>query len=46
MSRAFAHVVIGMDPRKRSVTIEVMSGDGSPSGQAGSAPTGTGWPRC
>ena len=29
MSKASRHVVIGMDPHKRSVTIEVMSGDES-----------------
>ncbi len=29
MSKTFAHVVIGMDPHKRSVTIEVISGDES-----------------
>jgi len=29
MGKTSAHVVIGMDPHKRSVTIEVMSGDES-----------------
>jgi transposase len=33
-------VVIGMDPHKRSATIEVMTGDETVVGTGGSAPTG------
>jgi hypothetical protein len=39
-------VVIGMDPHKRTVTVEVMTPDEGSSGMAGSPPTRQASPRC
>ena len=41
-----SQVVIGMDPHKRSATIEVMAGDETVLGGAGMAPTPPGMRRC
>jgi len=46
MSSKAERVVIGMDPHKRSATIEVMAAEEAIVGGGGSAPTVPATPRC